>query len=37
MMAKIRSVTLANYGTAVTVNHGQIKKLLIVFTGRYEA
>ena len=34
---KLPSVTLANYGTAVPGKYGQIKKLQIVFTGRYEA
>ena len=37
MKFKLPSVTLANYGTAVPGKYGQIKKLQIVFTGRYEA
>ena len=34
---KLPSVTLANYGTAVPGKYGQIQKLQIVFTVRYEA
>ena len=36
MKFKLPSVTLANYGTAIPGKYGQIKKLQIVFTGRYE-